>query len=103
MESCTVYERNWEIDGKPASASVTISYTSEWDIRITEYLTGDDLEEAYGDWDHEEWIIVKRLDAPKLMNVLFSYTFNQTEKLTLGGLIMLLDEAKIDYGRDMWA
>lgn len=103
MESYTVYERNWEIDEKPASASISISYTSEWNVKIMEYLTGDDLEKAYGDWDHEEWIIVKRLDAPKLMNILFRYAFNQTEKLTLRGLIKLLDDEKIGYEHDMWA
>jgi hypothetical protein len=103
MESYTIYKRNWEIDGKPASASVSISYTKDWDIKLEEYLTGDDLEKQYGDWDHEEWLIIKRLNAPKLMNLLFRYSFNQSEPLTISKLRKLLTEEQIDFEHGMWA
>lgn len=100
IEFCS---KSWEIDGSIRTQSVTISYTKKWDIRIEEYLTGDDLEETYGDWDHEEFIIIKRLDAPALMTLLFKYAFNQSKPLNFSSLKSLLQENGLRFEHEMWS
>jgi hypothetical protein len=66
-------------------------------------LTGDDLEDLYGDWDHEEYIVVKRLDAPTLMSLLFKYSFNQSEPMTFSKLKSFLSENSIEFEHEMWS
>lgn len=98
-----IFSRSWEIDGGIRTRSVAINYTKEWDIRIEEYLTGGDLEETYGDWDHEEFIIIKRLDAPMLMALIFKYAFNQSSPLTFPKLKLLLQENGMRFEHEMWS
>ena len=103
LRTFEVFPSSWEVDGKRRTKSVSIDYTSNWDIKIEEYLTGDDIEKMYGDWDHEEFIIIKRVDAPRLMTLLLKYGFCQAAPLTFAKLKDLLSEAEIKYENHSWA
>ena len=98
-----VFREEWDIFGESTTRSISIEYTKDWDIKIEEYLIGGDLEETYGDCDHEEWIIIKRKYAPMLMKILLEYSLNNDEKLTFTSLKSLLDKNKINYDHGMWA
>lgn len=101
-EEFEIFSASWETAKGTSSKSVAIYFTKNWDIEIEEYLTGDDLEDLYGDWDHEEYIIVKRLDAPTLMILLFKYSFNQSEPLTFSKLKSILREHSIECESVSW-
>ena len=98
-----VFREEWESFGKSTTRSISIEYTKDWDIRIEEYLIGGNLEETYGDCDHEEWLIIKRKYAPLLMKALLEYSLNNAERLSFSGLQSLLDKNEIKYDRGMWA
>lgn len=98
-----VFREAWESFGKSTTRSISIEYTKDWDIRIEEYLIGGNLEETYGDCDHEEWLIIKRKYAPVLMKALLEYCLNNAERLSFSGLQSLLDKNEIKYERGMWA
>ncbi|MCL7409439.1 hypothetical protein [Marivivens donghaensis] len=102
-EAFEVFSNSWEIDGSVHTRSVRIYYTKEWDIQIEEYLTGDNLEQIYGDWDHEEFVIIKRIDAPMLMILLFKHAFNQSEPLSLSSLKVLFRENGLNFDNQMWS
>jgi len=98
-----VFREEWESFGKSTTRSISIEYTKDWDIRIEEYLIGGNLEETYGDCDHEEWLIIKRKYAPILMKALLEYSLNNEERLSFSRLQSLLDKNEIKYDRGMWA
>ena len=98
-----VFRDEWESFGKSTKRSISIEYTKDWDIRIEEYLIGGNLEETYGDCDHEEWLIIKREYAPLLMKSLLEYSLNNDAKLTFASLQSLLDKNEIKYDHGMWA
>ena len=103
LRTFEVFSSSWEINDQRSTKSISINYTNNWDIQIEEYLTGDDIEEMYGDWDHEEFVLVKRVDAPRLMTLLMKYAFGMDNPLTFSKLKDLLNEAGINFENNSWA
>lgn len=102
-KSHEIFREERESCGQPAVSSISIVYTDDWDIRIQEYLIGGNLEETYGDCDHEEWLIIKRKYAPVLMKAILEYSLNNDVKLTFDSLQSLLDKNEITYDHGTWA
>jgi hypothetical protein len=95
-----LFKKTWQIDGQDESTTITLTYSKEWDIRIDQCDTGATVERTYGDWDYEQWLIVKRANAPILLEIVLAYAFSQSDKLTLKKLKQMLEREgiKVEYG-----
>ena len=98
-----LFKRTWQIDGQDESTTITLTYTKDWDVRIDQCDTGATVERTYGDWDNDEWLVVKRANAPTLLRVVLAYAFSQSDKLTLSKLKTMLEREGIKIEHGYWA
>jgi len=103
MQSYEIFKKEWVVDGEREGIDVALSFTDSWDIQIAQCETGASVERTYGDRDYEQWVIVQRADAPRLIRILLQYAFNQNEPLELRQLARILEREGLMLERGSWA